>query len=187
MSQSYFVKVRIVEARKIQLPLTTPSTSSLPNPYVEVEVGDEVQRTAVAEETSTCVWNATFIFSNIRLSVAQFDRLEARVRLRSANVLVRDDILGCVTLELPGIFRQSDSKGHMSDTWVAVSDPQKPERIVAYLRLEAWVGLTGSIVETVSAASEAADAAAGDLSESLDPLGALAPVGVPQVRLQSKL
>lgn len=181
MAQSYFVKIRVVEARKIQLPLTTPSSSTLPNPYIEVEVGGDIQRTSIAEETSTCVWNATFVFSNLRLSPAQFDRLEARVRLRSANILVRDDVLGCITLELPGIYQQSDAKGHMSDTWVPFSDPGKPERVVAFVRLEAWVGLTGSIVETVSSASDAAALAAIDVNAALDPTGALSPVGVPQV------
>lgn len=182
MAQSYFVKLRIVEVKDIK-PVSTTQTKTLPNPYIEVEVCDEVQRTPVAEETSTCVWNASLLFSNIRLSPVQLKRLEARIVLRSANVLVRDDVLGCVTLELSSILNQSDSKGHLPDSWFAISDPQRPERIVAYLRIEAWVGLTGSVVESVATAQEGARQALSDAEASLDPSGALSPTEIPDVSL----
>lgn len=182
MAQTYYVRVRIVEARNIELPTALTRGPSLPSPYVEVEVCGEVQYTPVAEETSTYVWNSTLLFSNIRLSPAQFKRLEARVHLRSANVLVPDYALGCVTLDLPGIFEQVDSAGHMADTWVALPDAERPERTVAFVRLEVWVGVTGSVVESVMSASDAAAVAASDASASLDASGALLPVGVPDVR-----
>lgn len=162
------------------------SAKTIPNPYLEVLVGEQARQTFITHESTKCLWNMTFSF-DVALTPDEYSRATIRLRLRSANIMSRDDTLGVYAFTIKSVHTQTETPCQIIDTWVAVPDATVPSRVCGNVRLSVsvvgpWDNVNPAIMPNTDEPTHAAAASAA----SADALAALTAAD-PKVRRQCRL
>ncbi|CEL96872.1 unnamed protein product [Vitrella brassicaformis CCMP3155] len=134
----YVVKVEIFEVQDLRW---TPKRSNvarseMPNPMVEVTVAGETRATPRKKSTASCPFQQTFLFSNVSLDRAEFQRPGIEIKVLHATFF-KQEMIGMYSFSYEMIYRQNEH--FLSRQWVALAQPDRPSEPKGFLKVSLGV------------------------------------------------
>lgn len=138
--ETYRVIVEVVEVQGLVWPAPSSGVKpKLPNPFVEVFVGNESQWTSTRETTSTCTFNRLFLFSNVPAD----ESIEVRV---NHKMLLGQELIGIYSTSIAAVRDTPDH--HVVQTLCPLIIRERPSEPRGFVRLSIHVLRAGEVIKT---------------------------------------
>lgn len=118
----YQLQVHILQATDLK----GESATGLSNPYVSVKCLGKTQHTTTKKQVSGAAWDEKLFFNFKNLEPSHLQEAEAKVVVRSRNLLTTP-MIGCYQFNLLQIYGMKDHE--LYDSWVALTDPSNEDDV----------------------------------------------------------
>lgn len=108
------------------------------NPFVKMKVANlPIQTSEVQYQKLTPVWNQSFTFSNLLLSMNELQASELSFELWSKNNYMGNDLIGLYSIGLHTLYRNANHE--FWNCWLTLNSPDSPTEAQGYLLVNCFI------------------------------------------------
>jgi len=108
------------------------------NPFVKMKVSDlPIQTSEVNYQTLTPVWNQSFTFSGLLLTLNELQSSEITFELWSKNNYMGNDLIGLYSIGLHTLYRNANHE--FFNMWLTLTSPESPTEAQGYLLVNCFI------------------------------------------------
>lgn len=132
-------RICVIEAKHLK----SRDNGGSSDPFVSVQVFDEIQSTSIIYDSMNCTWDKSFFFEFKDMIKCDVNTGKISFNVYDANTWKRNTIIGCYDVDISYVLENK-----ISNQWVVLSDPTDTyEGTQGFLHISVSVIKQGEIVE----------------------------------------